>query len=358
MVENYFNVHPRMDTKELFGREAETKGLMDVLKASGWSAVLGPRMAGKTSLSIATAVKYAEEEKTVVIYINLSTARSFRDMTSRLVSAVSRMNEKGHINGAEFRLFVPTGIVGAGLDLKFKKPDKNRVSQRFEEVISILPEKSVVILDEVQEVQGRLDRMTRALWAVFNERPDVRFIFTGSYSGLVKKVVEAHYEEPMFGRAPIQIKVLPWPRRTAEDFLMVGLKKCGVNYSLTEVGSTVEILGTLPGWLNEYGFRRCLGETHEEALSLVRDSAITRARKELENLIKMRDPKAREVLRTISVAPRSWGELLRIGLSKPSLDSLLDTLTEGLFILKKEHIGYRTVYSFINPVYREAAKLL
>ena len=353
-----FNIHPRREIEQLFGRENETKRLMDVLLNAGWSAILGPRMAGKTSLALATSISFARKRKTSVVYLNLSTSRSFRELTARLVDALSRLNAPERITDAEFQVFFPSGIINAGLGVRLRRPDKHRVSLRFEEAVLSLPKNSVVILDEVQEVRGRVDKLTRALWVVFNERPDVRFVFTGSYSGLVRKILKASHEEPMFGRPPIAIKVLPWPRRTAEDFLIEGLKKCGVGYTLMEIEETIEKLGTLPGWLNEYGFRRCIGEPHDEAISIVSDSAIMRAKGELENLLRNRDPKARIVLKKLSEGPKSWGELLKVGLSKPSLDSLLDTLTEGLFLLRREDTGYKTFYSFINPVYREAAKLL
>jgi AAA+ ATPase superfamily predicted ATPase len=200
--------------------------------------------------------------------------------------------------------------------------------------------------------------MTRALWVVFNERPDIRFVFTGSYSGVVKRVVEAHHEDPMFGRPPVQIKVLPWARRIAEEILIKGLKNCDVKYEPIEIDETISRLGTLPGWLNEYGFRRCIWESHSEALSIVSTSAVHRARRELENILEDRGPASREVVRKLSEGPKSWSELLSTGVSKPSLSSLLETLTDGLFLLKKETIGHRTFYSFANPVYRDAARLL
>jgi len=90
----------------------------------------------------------------------------------------------------------------------------------------------------------------------------------------------------MFGRPPAQINVLPWARKTAEEFLIKGLKGCGVNYEDVEIDETISLLGTLPGWLNEYGFRRCIGGSHSEALSIVSTSAVQRAKRELENILK------------------------------------------------------------------------
>ncbi|EEB73557.1 ATP-binding protein [Thermococcus sp. AM4] len=358
-MQDYFNVHPRTELKMLYGRKKEVEKLLKVLHASGWAVVLGPRMAGKTSLSIATAVEYSKDARTAVIYLNLSTAKSFRDLTVRLVSAVSKLkgSRKSNIN-AEFSVFIPTGLGSLGFSGKLHRPNEHRVSESFEDAIMTLPPNTVIILDEIQEVKGRLDRITRAFWVVFNERPDIRIVFTGSYSGVVKKVAEAHHEEPMFGRPPVQIKVLPWARKTAEEFLIKGLKGCGVNYEDVEIDETISLLGTLPGWLNEYGFRRCIGESHSEALSIVSTSAVQRAKRELENILKGRGPASREVVRKLSEGPKSWSELLSTGISKPSLSSLLEVLTDGLFLLKKETIGHRVFYSFTNPVYRDAARLL
>jgi hypothetical protein len=65
-------------------------------------------------------------------------------------------------------------------------------------------------------------------------------------------------------------------------------------------------------------------------------------------------PSLREVVRKLSKGPKSWSELLSTGISKPSLSFLLEVLTDGLFLLKKETV----FYSFTNPVYRGAARLL
>ncbi|NJE11055.1 ATP-binding protein [Thermococcus sp. MAR1] len=357
-MKNYFNVHPRTDIRTLHGRKREAEKLLKVLHASGWGVVLGPRMVGKTSLSIATAVEYSKSVRTAVIYLNLSTAKSFHDLTVRLLNAVSKLRDKRRSIDAEFSVFVPAGLGGLGFSGKLHRPNEHHVSESFEDAIMALPPNTVVILDEIQEVKGRLDRMTRALWVIFNERPDIRIVFTGSYSGVVKRVVEAHHEEPMFGRPPVQIKVLPWARKTAEEFLIKGLKDCGAYYEPVEIDETVSTLGTLPGWLNEYGFRRCIGESHSEALSIVSTSAVNRAKRELENILEGRGPASREVVRKLSEGPKSWSELLSTGISKPSLSSLLEVLTEGLFLLKRETIGHRVFYSFINPVYRNAARLI
>jgi len=342
----------------LHGRKKEVDKLLKVLHASGWAVVLGPRMAGKTSLSIATAVEYSKKAKTAVIYLNLSTAKSFHDLTVRLLNAVSKLGSRKRSLDAEFSVFVPAGLGSLGFSGKLHRPNEHRVSESFEDAIMTLPPNTVIILDEIQEVKGRLDRMTRAFWVVFNERPDIRIVFTGSYSGVVRRVVEAHHEEPMFGRPPVQIKVLPWARKTAEEFLTKGLETCEVEYDPVEIDEVISTLGTLPGWLNEYGFRRCIGESHGEALSIVSTSAVGRAKRELENILKGRGPASREVVRKLSEGPKSWSELLSTGISKPSLSSLLEVLTDGLFLLKKETIGHRVFYSFTNPVYRNAARLL
>ncbi|WP_048151950.1 ATP-binding protein [Thermococcus cleftensis] len=109
-MENYFNVHPRTDIRTLHGRKREAEKLLKVLRASGWGVVLGPRMVGKTSLSIATAVEYAKSVRTAVIYLNLSTAKSFHDLTVRLLGAVSKLGSRKRSIEVEFSAFVPAGL--------------------------------------------------------------------------------------------------------------------------------------------------------------------------------------------------------------------------------------------------------
>jgi hypothetical protein len=93
----------------------------------------------------------------------------------------------------------------------------------------------------------------------------------------------------MFGRPPVQIKVLPWARKTAEGFLIKGLKGCGVNYEDVEIDETISLLGKLPGWLNEYvsedvsenpTAKPCPSSQHQPC----------RGQRELENILKGRCP--------------------------------------------------------------------
>jgi ABC-type phosphate/phosphonate transport system ATPase subunit len=45
-----FDLKPKDEPGELFGREAELDRMAELLKAGNWVVVLGPRMVGKTSL--------------------------------------------------------------------------------------------------------------------------------------------------------------------------------------------------------------------------------------------------------------------------------------------------------------------
>lgn len=346
-MSNWFSPRPRERVEELFGRDIEVRRLINALESNSWVAVLGPRMAGKTSLAIASSREFARRHGYSVVYIDLRNSTTLREATERIL----RNLPLGVIRKLEAYI---SSVAIKGLEIRLK-PSAS-ASGALEEALRNL-KKTVIILDEVQKVREGLPQFLNALSVAFNENPQLLIVFSGSYAGLIKKLFSQTYSGGLYARQPIEITLNPWERKVAEEFLMRGLDECGVRISKKELEDVLWELGTLPGWLSSYGLRRCLGDEHIKALNRVNESAVKEAKYELENLLNGRSPSAPLVIKLLSYGA-TWSELERTGISKRALHTLLDALINDLYVVSKSEIGNRIVYRFTEPSYRKAALLV
>ncbi|GAB6100959.1 ATP-binding protein [Thermococcus atlanticus] len=346
-MNQWFSPRPRERVEELFGREAEVRRLINTLESNSWVAVLGPRMAGKTSLAIASSREFAKRYGYSVVYIDLRNSTTLREATERILRNLPR----GVIRKIGRYL---SAITIKGLEIRLK-PSAS-ASGALEEALRNL-KKTVIIFDEIQKVKEGLPQFLNALSVIFNENPELLIVFSGSYAGLVKKLFSQTYSEGLYARQPIEITLNPWERDVAEEFLREGLNECGVKVSEKELEDILWELGTLPGWLSAYGLRRCLGDEHVKALHRVSESAVKEAKRELENLLEGRSPSAPMAIKLLSYGA-TWSELEKTGISKRALHSLLDALMNDLYVVSKSQIGNRVVYRFTEPSYRKAALLM
>lgn len=362
----FFMTKPR--DEGLFGRESELSRLISYLNDGVWVAVLGPRMVGKTSLAKSAVKRYAQETGSLGIYINVASSSGFGDFSKKVIESIANamwvLKSRRKIKSLSVGVYIsdPGNLTKAGFQFNVEFERGRSAVRNFVSAINALPPGTAVVFDEIQEVRKRKDLLLKSLWEIYNERPDLRVVFTGSYSGVLKALFTAGERDAMFGRPPEQLILNPWPIKTAEEYLIKGLEKCGVDYGYSEVVDAVLALGTLPGWLTLYGYKRCTGESHERARHLVRGEAILKAKRELLNYVSTRAEPHRTIhlLRAISDGPKRWNELKSIsGLSEPALSEILQQLVEELGVLKREELNRANVtYEFVNEIYREAAKYL
>ncbi len=275
----FFDQRPRKDPKALFGREREVSRVVRAFEANSWVAILGPRMAGKTSLAIASSYMFSERNGYNVVFVDLRNSTTSRQATERILS---RLPEFIINKVTKYLSGVTLGAGGLSGSIRLRR--NASASLALEDALFEL-DRTILILDEIQNIVQGVVPFMRALATAFNENDSLLVVFTGSYAGVLRKLFETSPSDEPYGRPPVQITVSPWPEFTALDFLRTGLKECGVKYNDNELGMALWKLGTLPGWLNLYGLRRCLGDSHDEALSSVFSMGIRDARRELENFL-------------------------------------------------------------------------
>jgi AAA+ ATPase superfamily predicted ATPase len=112
----------------------------------------------------------------------------------------------------------------------------------------------VVVLDEVQELSSSSGNLLKLLGNVFNTRPNIVFVFTGSRVGLIRTLLEPTTTSPLYGRSPVALSLGPFDRSTSTQFLIRGAAEAGIRLSDEELSAAVNgPLDGTPGWLTLYG---------------------------------------------------------------------------------------------------------
>lgn len=301
-----FDLTPKDSRNALYGRDAELGNLVRLLSEGRWCVILGPRMVGKTSLAKAAAA----QSRQPTVYVNLWGARGTPGLLNAFLSGLNA--NRALLKRLRDSLGRVTGITvgGTGVTLSARPRPMGAVA----ELVNVIGEeagRSVVILDEVQELAAASGALLRVLANVFNTHPKVVFLFTGSYFGILRTLLEPPADSPLFGRSPARIQLDPFDRATSLGFLEQGLREYGLRSDREALAAAVDrSLDGVPGWLTLFGnhvaVQRMALPDAEEAT--VREGRKV-ARSELAHFLEHRDRETYwHALRTLT-SPASWGEL-------------------------------------------------
>jgi len=244
-----FDLAPKETPATLFGRTREVAELTRLVEARRWVVVLGPRMVGKTSLVKAVRNRLHRPGA----YVNLWGVRSVQGLVEGLISGI---NESASLRTRLVRAArrVEGFSAGpAGLAVTAPRPPL-RTAWNLLNLLGTETKDCLVILDEVQELSSNAGALLKLLGNVFNTRPNLVFVFTGSLVGLSRTLLEPTTTSPLYGRAPVALTLGPFDRPTSSQYLIQGALEAGVK--LSEDDLTAALGGPLdgtPGWLTLYG---------------------------------------------------------------------------------------------------------
>jgi uncharacterized protein len=240
---------PKESTGELFGRDAEVQELTRLIEARRWAVVLGGRMIGKTSLVKAVQARLRRPGA----YVNLWGIRSIHGLLEGLVQGLNASRSlRSRLLGAAARVDGLT-LGPVGLSLSGKRPPLATVSALLD-LLGRETKECLIVLDEVQELAPNSGQLLKLLGRIFNTRTNVVFVFTGSVYGLTKVLLEPSARSPLYGRAPVALRLSPFSRERAAEFLRLGTREFGLQLSPEEIGMAVDgPLDGTPGWLTLYG---------------------------------------------------------------------------------------------------------
>lgn len=301
-----FDLTPKDTGRALYGRAAELEALVRLIENGRWAALLGPRMVGKTSLSKAATAQVRRP----TVYVNLWGARGTQGLLNALLHGINSSRPLvNRLRGALRRVEGVT-VGGAGLTLS----PRPRPLRTVADLVNLLGQeagRSVVILDEVQELANVSGALLKMLANVFNTHPKVVFVFTGSYFGLLRTLLDPPDDSPLVGRAPARIELGPFDKETSVGFLEHGFREYGVRVDRESIARVVNrSLDGIPGWLTLYGnnvaVQKMSGDAAERAT--VREGK-TVARSELAHFLEPREPEAYWAALRQMTSPSSWTEV-------------------------------------------------
>lgn len=244
-----FDLAPKENSAELFGRDRELAEMTRLVDARRWVVLLGPRMVGKTSLVKAVRRRVRRPGA----YVNLWGVRTVQGLVEGLISG---LNESASLRSRLVRAAHRMEGISAGpAGLTISAP--HRPMKSAWDLLDLLGTEAgdcLVVLDEIQELSSNAGALLKLLGNVFNTRPNIAFIFTGSLVGLSRTLVEPLPTSPLYGRAPVSMNLSPFDRPTAAEFLARGAHEAGVRLGEDEIRAAVEgPLNGTPGWLTLYG---------------------------------------------------------------------------------------------------------
>ncbi len=313
-----FDLRPKERREDLFDREKELEELHRLTR-SEWVVILGRRMTGKTSL-MKTFLREVGG-----VYVNLMGVRSISGFVEALVRAIKVWG------------------VRLELDLKLVRASWTRLA---EDVFSRL-EGKVVGLDEVQELPANyMLKLLKRVWDSYR----VTLVMTGSMMGVLARLLEPDTSSPLFGRTPAVIRLEPFTRNLALEFLETGFRQLGYKPNSRELEEAVDLLDGYPGWLAYYGNFRCIrGYSHRAALDAVVEEGSKVMAEELERFLShIRNRRLYlDILRRL---PATWSELRsELGVNPKVLSEALKRLERAMLITRRG-----SLYLVPDPLLRAA----
>lgn len=343
-----FDERPKSTREDLFDREAEIEDLKRNINRP-LIVLKGIRRIGKTSI-----LQVALNELGVPYFIldcrklreNYSRADLYSLFSEGLSSILDKVKDV-------LKRVKGIGIAGGYVEIRWKGKDYVSLADLFDH----LNEKRLIIaIDEAQKLRGPLsNEIKEAIAHAYDYDKSLTFILTGSEVGLLEDFIGVEdSSSPLYGRYFHVINVERFDKEKSSRFLREGFSQLSVRVSDAIIQQIVDFFDGIPGWLvfagNSYVSRRSLEEVKEIAISV--------GLQELRNFVESKSNGKRYAiaLRCIAEGGNSWSKLLSCmqreegsTISSSVLDNLLRNLEKYSFVKD---------YSFLDPVYEEAAKRL
>jgi AAA+ ATPase superfamily predicted ATPase len=208
--------------------------------------------------------------------------------------------------------------------------------------------KVVVAIDEAQKLRGPLSSEVKdAIAHAYDYDRNITFLLTGSEVGLLRDFLGVDDEEsPLFGRHYVEVELSRFTREKSKEMLRKGFSQVGAKEEGVE--ELVEAFDGIPGWLIFAGLRYVQGKSIDE----VKDLALRLALNEMKGLTK----REKEVLKCIGKGRKGWKSVKECveEMEKSTVStSVLDRALRNL-----EKMSLVSDYSFLDPIYGEATKML
>lgn len=361
----FFDPRPKSTREDLYDREAELRELHG--SDDPLLLVLAPRRFGKTSL----VRVFLNETDKFHVFLDcravLSTGTSKEAFLKHFARQLGELVEK---DSSLLRVLERIkGLKVFGFEVSLSDAKEFQLTELLERVndwVRKRENKLILAFDEAQ-----LLRFFRRAWGmdfiqlfayVYDRLDGVQILLTGSEVGILEDFLALDDpRSPLYGRHVREIRVPRLSQAESEDFLWKGFEQCGLEVPSEVIGSAVQKLDGIIGWLVYFG-KRCVeaGRVDQKALDETLQEAKELVLEELEGLFRLSE-KYRYTLKAVALGVRAWSDIkeavemmTRTRLTDTSFNRVLTKLVK-MGYLQKEESDY---YSFVDPVVKEAAKEL
>ena len=345
-----FDLNPKDNASELFGRKVELEELRDTIKkGEKLTVVYGIRRIGKTSLlrsfisgkeflSVFLDIRqiyYVHKRSVPAEAVSEQILRGFTDLLEELGISPEEQTRILSAHGGSTEV---TGLLS-----------------NINGWCSARGAKFLLILDEAQYLRfsRRVSYDGVMAWSLDNLK-NMFFIVSGSEVGVLRELLDfENTRAPLYGRFRKEIVLKKFSEKESSEFLLRGFKGQGMKISDDEIREVNSKTGGLIGWITYYGhYRTADGMGHKNALDKVFLEGSGIAMSEIENLIRKSRKRYLAILTAISKEMGSWADIKAYVVAKTGkipdsgLDMLLSSLARFSIIEKSDASNY----VIIDPV--------
>jgi AAA+ ATPase superfamily predicted ATPase len=243
-------------------------------------------------------------------------------------------------------------VMGVEVEVSWRGSDSLSLVELFDRLNK---RKVVIAIDEAQRLRGpRSSELKDAIAHAYDYDKNISFILTGSEVGLLYDFIGIEdTNSPLYGRYYVEVRLERLSREQSIDFLRKGFAQLNLKVSERVIEEAYEQFDGIPGWLTFFGNAYARGEADIEK---IKSMAVRTALEELRNMTRDNPKRYGLVLRAIAEGRKTWSQVKEYleekegtTVSSSVLSNILRSL-EDLSIIKN--------YEFLDPIYREASKLL
>ncbi|MCF8361232.1 MAG: ATP-binding protein [Prolixibacteraceae bacterium] len=194
MQTNPFKFGSVVDAPFFINRKDELKAVTEVINSNNHLVIISPRRFGKTSL----VYKVLKNSNRKAVVLNLQFSNSIEDFAAQYLKQIYRLFPAEHFKQKikNFRVLPSLSLnpVSGDMEISFK-PGSDQ-GPLLEDVLNLLEElssskkRSIVVLDEFQEIM-RIDKsMDRKLRSIFQNHKCINYVFLGSQESMMRNIFE------------------------------------------------------------------------------------------------------------------------------------------------------------------------
>jgi hypothetical protein len=200
-VANPFKFGTVVDTPFFTNREKELQQVAQVINSNNHLIMISPRRFGKTSL----IKKVIKSTKRKVLFLDVQLANSTEDLVAQYLKRIYRIFpiEKIRQNIKNFRILPIVSLHPVTGEVEISFQPGNDSLPILEDVLNLMEKlssdksRSIVVLDEFQDILRLEKGLDRKLRAIIQNHKNINYVFLGSQESMMRDIFEKK-ESPFY----------------------------------------------------------------------------------------------------------------------------------------------------------------